>query len=204
MTIHLQVGLVLLPFVITASLGATAQQVPVPTAQSRGGQIMPERDKNKEDEVARLFETTRAAAKLPSLKRIKHSSELEQHICTAALTGERTKVASAFYRTTTPQLTAPELETIAASNRLDRYHPGRSIYERYSVAVWRTKDSQTGSADYWVGVSLYGSAVGEFVDCHFTDDVYYCGKWKETVARSCRGKWLVRPAGTQLSLLQLR
>jgi hypothetical protein len=173
---------------LTALLVAAAQQIPAPTQQAKIGQVMPERDKEKEDQVARLFEHIRAEANLPHLKRIRHRPELEQDICTSALNGERSKHASAFYVTTDPESSVPELTRIASSNPVDRYHPGRPINERYAVAVWRMKDPQTGSAGYWVGVGLYGSAVGEFVDCHFTDDVHYCGKWKEAIARPCRGK----------------
>jgi hypothetical protein len=175
---------------LAAFLLGSVQQIPVPmTQQPNGVQVTPERDRDKEEEVAKLFEAIRSESKLPPLKRIKHRAELEQRVCTVALTGERSKGPSALYTTTDPQSPTPELKTIASSNRIDRYHPGRSVYERYSVAVWRTKESPSGNTDdYWVGVGLYGSASGEFVDCHFTDDVHYCGMWKESIARSCRGK----------------
>ena len=176
----------LVSLLMTALPVPAAQTVPVPKQQAESGQVMPERDKGKEDQVAKLFEAIRSGSKLPHLKRIKHRPELEQDICTSALTSGRPK--HRFYTTSDPQSPAPELQTIASSNPLDRYHPGRPIHERYSVAVWRTSDPQTGSVRYWVGVGLYGSAVGEFVDCHFTDDVHYCGKWKDSIARSCRGK----------------
>src|SRR5262249_51894920 len=154
----------------------------------RGPQVIPERDKNKEEDVAKLFDAIRAEAKLPRLKRIEHRPQLQQAICTGALTGERPKNVSAFYVTTDPQSATPELKTIASSNRLDRYHAGKPIYERYSVAVWKTKTQSGNADDYWIGIGMYGSAAGEFVDCHFTDDVHYCGMWKDSIARPCRGK----------------
>jgi hypothetical protein len=189
MTVHSRIGFLPIAVLLAASMVAAARQVALSTQQAKGGQGIPEREKNKEEAVAKLFEVIRVEARLPRLKRIKHRPQLEQGICTGALTGERPKGASAFYTTTDPQSPTPELKKIASSNPLDRYHPGRPIYERYSVSVWKTKAPQSGNADlYWVGVGMYGSAAGEFVDCHFTDDVNYCGKWKETIAPPCRGK----------------
>jgi hypothetical protein len=149
---------------------------------------VPVREKGNEDKIASLFEAIRAEAKLPRLKRISHRPELEQEVCTAAVTGKSFKHPAALYVTASPEATHPELEAVATSNRTDRYHPGKSFYERYSVAVWRTTDLQTGSRRYWVGIGLYGSAAGEFIDCHLTDDVLYCGSWKESIARPFRGK----------------
>jgi hypothetical protein len=188
--INLRIGTALASGIVFALLAATAQEAPPPSTKPGDAErLTVERDKEKEDQVAKLFEGIRAEAKVPRLKRIQHRPQLEQGICTGALTGGRPKGASAFYTTTDPQSPAPELRKIASSNPLDRYHPGRPIYERYSVAVWKTKAPQSGNADYYlVGVGMYGSAAGEFVDCHFTDDVHYCGKWKETIAPPCRGK----------------
>lgn len=190
MTLHSRISYAGLAVIVTAVLvSAAPPQVPAPTQHRKTVQVMPEPDKSKEDDVAKLFEAIRAEAKLPRLRRIKHRAQLEQDICTSALTGVRPKISSAFYTTANPQSATLELRTIASSNPVDQYHPGRPVNERYSVAVWKTRTSQTENADYyWVGIGTYGSAVGEFVDCHFTDDVHYCGKWKESIARSCRGK----------------
>lgn len=160
-----------------------AQEAPVAMKQPSAGQVMAERDREKEEQVAKLFEGIRTDAKIPSLKRIGHRDDLEQGLCTGALTGKHPNGASAFYTTDTPESITPELKKIASSNRLNRLDP-----KRYAVAVWRVRDPQIGKVTYWVGVGLYGSALGEFVDCHFTDDVHYCGKWKGSVARPCRGK----------------
>jgi len=119
------------------------------------------------------------------LKRIRHRDSLEQSVCTSALNGTPSKQASSFYITSDPASIAPELKKVASSNRLDPNK--RPWYARYSVAVWRVKDP-SGEVAYRVGVGLYGTALGEFVDCHFTDDVYYCGNWKASIARPCRGK----------------
>jgi hypothetical protein len=43
--------------------------------------------------------------------------------------------------------------------------------------IWRVTDQQAGTVTYRVGVGLYGSATGEFADCHFTDDVHDCGNF---------------------------
>jgi hypothetical protein len=140
-----------------------------------------DRDKEKEDHVAKLFEGIRAEAGLPPLKRIRHRGDLEQSICTSALTGETPARGSAFYTTSDPESVSPELEKIASSKR-------RLAYARFSVAVWRVKDPRGEAVAYRIGVGLYESALAEFVDCHFTDDVYYCGRWKKSIMRPCRGK----------------
>ena len=168
----------------TFATALSAQEAPVTTKQTSVGQVIGQRDKQKEDPVAKLFEGIRADAKIPALKRIRHRDDLEQQVCTSALTGK--PQSPAFYVTATPDSITPELRKIAVFNRVGPKNA--PWYTRYSVAVWRVQEPQTGVVLYWVGVRSYGTAVGEFVDCHFTDDVFYCGKWKESVARSCRGK----------------
>jgi hypothetical protein len=181
---HLRIGTSLVSGLVYALLAAT-QEAP-PARQSDAGRLMVERDKEKEDQVAKLFEASRAEAKLPQLQRIRYRSELEQGVCTSALTDKPSKHGAAFYITTDPESIPPELKKAASFNKLDPNN--RPWYTRYSVAVWRVKDPQAGKVAYRVGVGLYGTTLGEFVDCHFTDDVHYCGKWKESIARPCRGK----------------
>jgi hypothetical protein len=185
-TIHLRVGSIFASGLVLALLAATAQEAPTASKQGDVGRATVERDKEKEDQVAKLFEGIRAEARLPQLKRIRHRDDLEQRVCTSALSGKPPKQGSSFYVTADPESITPELKEIASSNRLDANQ--RSWYARYSIAVWRVKDPSAGEVAYRVGVGLYGSALGEFVDCHFTDNVYYCGKWKESIARPCRGK----------------
>ena len=89
------------------------------------------------------------------------------------------------------------LQNRAAGNGLGRTAQGRIVQRRepethprctrYSVAVWRASDSQTGETTYWVGFHLYWSAVMEFYDAHFTDDIYYRNEWKKSIAPECRG-----------------
>ncbi len=181
------IRIALLSGIVFALQAATAQGSPSPaTKPGNAERLTVERDKEKEDEVAKLFEGIRFEAKLPPLKRIRHRADLEQGVCTSALTDKPLKFGNVSYITTDPQSITPELRKIASSDRVDSNK--RPWYARYSVAVWRVKDPQVGKFAYRVGLGLYGTAVGEFVDCHFTDDVYYCGKWKESIARPCRGK----------------
>jgi hypothetical protein len=161
-----------------ALLAATAQEAPTAAKQGNAGQVKVEREKEKEDQVAKLFESIRAEAGLSQLKRIRHRDDLEQGVCTSALSGEVSKRQWGFYTTADPGSITSDLKKIASLNRL----------ERYSVAVWRVKDRNTGEVAYRVGVGLYETALGEFVNCHFTDDLHYCGKWKKSIARPCRGK----------------
>lgn len=169
-----------------ALLAATAQEAPPATKPRGAGQLMVERDKEKEDQVAKLFEGIRAEAKLPQLQRIRHRADLEQGVCTSAFTDKPSNRGAAFYVTSDPESIAPELQEIASSKRLGANK--KPWYARYSVAIWRVKDPQVEKVSYRVGLGLYETAAAEFVDCHFTDDVHYCGKWKESIAHPCRGK----------------
>jgi hypothetical protein len=184
--LNLRIGTLLCSALAFAPLAAAAQEAAPTTKQGHTEQQAVTRDKEKEDQVAKLFEGIRADAKLPKLERIRHRADLEQGVCTSALTGQPSKQGAASYMTGDPESITPELKSIAASNRLDPHN--KPWYARYSVAVWRVKDSQSGKVAYRVGVGLYETGLAEFVDCHFTDDVHYCGKWKESVAPPCRGR----------------
>ncbi len=185
-TICLRIGTTLVSGLVFALSAGIAQEARSETKPIEAGQRTVERDKEKEDQVAKLFEGIRAEVKLPQLQRIRHRADLEQGLCTSALTDKPPKFGTAFYTTDDPESITPELRKIASLNRVG---PNKKPwYARYSVAVWRVKDLQEGKASYRVGVGFYGDAVGEFVDCHFTDDVHYCGMWKESIARPCRGK----------------
>ncbi len=180
----------LVAVLLMALLAATAQEAPVATQHGNVGQLTGERDKEKEDYVAKLFERIRSDAKLPHLNRIGRRESLEQKVCTIALTGKPPKYVStntsAFYKTANPDAVTPELSKVALFNNL---HPKNNpSYARYSVAVWQSKDSQTGELMYWVGVQLFWSAGMEFFDYHFTDDIYYHNDWKKSIAAPCRNK----------------
>jgi hypothetical protein len=181
-------GILVLFAALTSCL--SAHEIPIHIMQANTGQIMSTRDKGKEGDVANLFETIRANAKLPPLTRIRHRDSLEQQVCTMANSGTLPKAHSGnlapFCLTANPQMVSPELTVVASSNRQDA--DGKPAYPRYSVAVWRRKDSQSGEETYWVGVQRYWSALEEFVDNHFTDDVFYHDQWKKNVAPECRGK----------------
>lgn len=185
-TIHFRVASTFASGLVLALLAATAQEAPTAAKQSNAGRVTVERDKEKEDQVAKLLEGIWAEARLPQLKRITHSDDLEQGVCTSALTGDLSKRWSGFYTTADPGWMTPELKKLALSNRLAPNK--RPWYARYSVAVWRVKDPNGGELAYRVGVEFYVTALEEFIDCHFTDDVHYCGNWKESIARPCRGK----------------
>jgi hypothetical protein len=167
-----------------------AQQAPVSPKQSSAGQIAGERDKVKEDQVAKLFESLRTDTKLPPLRRIGHRDSLEQKVCTIAVEDKPPKITSTntlgFYKTANPDSVTPELSKVALFNQL---HPKNNAgYARYSVAVWPVKDLQAAKPMYWVGVELFWSAGAEFFDYHFTDDIYYHNLWKESIAAPCRNK----------------
>jgi hypothetical protein len=162
-----------------------AQETRIPA-----GQVMGERDQAKEDQIAKLFETIRADAKLASLNRVRHRGRLEQTVCTCALLGKLPQInlskVSAFYTTSNPETVSSELRQVALFN--DLHSKYNWSIERYSVAVWKVKNPQTGEVTFWVGLELYWSAATEFFDSHFTDDLYYRNEWKKSVAPQCRGK----------------
>jgi hypothetical protein len=187
---HLRIASTFVSGLVIALWAATAQEVPVTTKQGNVGQLAGERDKEKEDQVAKVFEGIRSDAKLPHLKRIGRRQSLEQKVCTIALTDKPPKYTSTntsgFYETANPDSVTPELSKVALFNNL---HPKNNpSYARYSVAVWPVKDSQTGELKYWVGVQLFWNAGMEFFDYHFTDDIYYHNGWKKSIAAPCCNK----------------
>jgi hypothetical protein len=163
---------------------------PVEAQKEKKPQLTGERDKGKEDVVAKIFETIRVDEKLPALIRITHRDELEEAVCTVAQVGtfgnHNDSQTTAFYKTAQPDSISAELSRVASFK--EQLPANRLAFPRYSVAVWQMKDSQGGETQYWVGVQLYWSVLAEFVDYHFTDDVFYHNEWKKDVARQCRGK----------------
>jgi hypothetical protein len=115
-------------------------------------QVIVVRDKGNEDQIAKLFETIRVDAKLPSLTRIGHRDSLEQQVCTIAHAGtlgnRRAWDRAAYYKTAQPQSISAEL-TIVASFK-EQSEKSKLAYPRYSVEVWQAKDSRTGEPTYWV------------------------------------------------------
>jgi hypothetical protein len=182
--ISFRIGATLVSGLVLVLLAASAQQNAPLRGDAQG--TTAERDKEKEDNVAKLFEHIRAEAKVEPMQRIKHRTNLEESVCTSAMTNQPPRIGIAFYTTADPESSTVELMKAAAFSK--RTSDNRPWYSRYSVAVWRTKDSKDGQVSYWVGLGFYGTALGEFVDCHFTDDLHYCGNWKKSIVRSCRNK----------------
>ena len=156
------------------------------------------RDVSKEDGVATAFENARKQAAAKRLSRIKFRDDVQELVCTAALTdrapmystgvpalGSDAKLhhpASALYRTTEPGNVTDEMKRLASVDPLHKLG-----YRRYSVAVWRS--TLSGHEDgYWVGIQFYWSQGMEFFDYHFTDDIWYHNAWKNTVAPECRSR----------------
>jgi hypothetical protein len=180
--------LLLLSVLLTT--GLLAQQLLVPAKGAASRPLVGERDKAREDQVAKLFEKIRADAKLSPLTRINHRDSLEQRTCTVALTNiapiRSPTGTSALYKTPQPESISVELRNVATL--ADFHYNNASDFTRYSVAVWRVKDSRTGETAYWVGVELYWDAFKEFFFEHFTDDLYSRNEWKKQIALECRGK----------------
>ena len=165
--------------------GLAGQQAPTANNQAKPPKRIGERDKAAENKLASSFDAIRVRANLPRLTRIKNRPSLEQVVCTIAQVDDvgkrRSWQESAIYKTTFPDVLRDEFTKVAL---FDDSH-----YPRYSVAVWRVNNFGTGEVFYWVGVWRYWSALEEFVDYHFTDDVFYHDLWKENVAPVCRNNW---------------
>jgi len=86
-------------------------------------QNAPNRDKQKEDQVAKLFEDLRADAKIPPLKRIGDRASLERQVCTIAVTDTPPNRASmpifGLYKTANQGSVTPELSKVALFNDED-------------------------------------------------------------------------------------
>lgn len=173
---------------LTTLLGTP--QGPASNASTQVVRRETKRDKDRENEVAQLFESIRARLKLPRLGRIKERDILEKQICTAAIADANSMPHDAnffaVYRTSRIDLISPELNRVAS---FDALHPkSKGHFQRYSAAVWQTKDLATGETGYWVGVDLYWSAPVEFFDYHFTDGIYDRKRALKYVAAPCLDK----------------
>ncbi len=176
--------------VVVLATGLSAHEVRSSNKPADAGEQMGERDKVREDQIAKLFESMRSGLKRPKLSRIGNRDDLVQRVCTIALSGTLPKPSSAFsfgfYKTADPESISTELNNVASFNARN---PKSSLgFSGYSVAVWSVEDSQTAEATYWVGVHLYWSAVLGFFDDYFTDDIVYHNYWKKSVASPCRNK----------------
>jgi len=178
-----------LSLAILLGICSAAQEIPNSPKQATVGQLMRERDEGKEDQIAKLFEVTRANAKLPRLARIKPRGSLKQTVCTIALADKLPNILwfptnrmSAFYKTVDPDSVSVELNKIASFDEARSPRPAR-----YSIVVWRVSNEK-GESNYWVGVQLYWSVEWQFFGNYFTDDIEYRNDWKKGIAPSCRGK----------------
>jgi hypothetical protein len=94
-----------------------SQAVVVSKARQTPGQAIGERDKDKENQIAKSFETIRSDEKLPQLTRSKHRDSLEQQVCTGALAGVVPKNnlgdRSAIFESSKPESTSTELKQVA-------------------------------------------------------------------------------------------
>jgi len=142
-----------------------------------------------EDDVARQFEAIRAKDELPPLKRIPRRDSLEELVCSAASLNapvwRENRPGALMYKTDNPASPGQELERIALyKDPLESTEqPGIT---RYSVAVWPSSNRESGQPVYWVGIQVYMSAWGEFIDSNFTDNRSYRDEWKKLVTPACR------------------
>jgi len=171
---RIRVYLRLLLIGVTVPVLVTNAQQPEPAAAPRT------RNANLENVVAKLFERARSEAGLPPLSRVRRS-DVERLVCTATIlgtSGERPSGLhlSTLYKTAEPDKISEDLRRLA----------GRRGFRRFAVAVWAAQPP-TDPVQYWVGFRLYLSPGAEFVENHFTDQVFYQDQWKDVVAPQCKG-----------------
>lgn len=164
----------------------------VKTAQAQSSATTGVRDAHVEDVVAALFEHARSESGTRPLSRI-YRSDVEKLVCTATVKdGSQSSVRlplHALYKTAQPDKLSDALRKLAD-------YRDKAGYRRYAVAVW-TAQPPTDPVQYWVGIRLYLSSGAEFVDNHFTDDVFYKNNWKVAVVPQCR-QVSAKGAGTAL------
>jgi hypothetical protein len=186
---------ILLAVILLAAMSASlsAQEATTAPTPAPIGQVMGKRDKSKEDQIAKLFEKARSDLKLPRLGRIEYRCSLEAKVCTMALTGAISNWDSIYhdfglYKTTRAESITQELQKAASYDGQNPSWHKSPKYEKYSIAVWAVKDSETGETTFWVGAYLYLSAGLEFFGNHFTDGWDYRNEWKKYVAPECLSK----------------
>jgi hypothetical protein len=90
-----------------------------------------------------------------------------------------------IYKTSHPDLPSPELNRVVTFDALDP--KSKHEYPWYGVAVWRTKEPQTGDTAYWCIV----------LECPWSSSVlrlslhgrrYDRKNWEKPVAPQCRSK----------------
>lgn len=140
-----------------------------------------------EARVGQIFESIRRDNGLPKFSRINHRHDLEQLVCTAAVNHAsplgHNFPATAMYKTSEPQSTTKELEQIARFKDLEE-NP-TPPWTRYAVAVWPAIDHDSKQRVWWVGISIYASALMEWVDNNLTDDRAFRNDWRKLVAAPC-------------------
>ena len=130
-----------------------------------------------------MFASIRAEAHLPSLKRIRYRTDLQELTCTAA---ERDHLLDNrwTYKTYDPSLPSAKLRRVAFTP-VDS--GGEPPVARFAVAVWPLVGTgTTGKPTFVVGLGVYMSAWWEFFDNTFTDDVFYKNDWKRDVSSGCK------------------
>ncbi len=141
-----------------------------------------------EDALAKQFVELRERAKLRPLIRIRRRVELAQLACTAAVQDKPSPILSVSniynltsYRTDTPE-SNQTLEEVAL---FDAKVPDPTT-QRFSIAVWPPKGTDSRPGAYWVSIGLFASGGAEFFADHFTDGAFYKNDWKKFVSPECR------------------
>jgi hypothetical protein len=157
---------------------------------------IPPRQKDHEDEVARLVDQVRSAAKLRSLKRTRPSVWDLQLTCTAALENKamfddlelrvfkvhasQDLVNNSAFR---------DLLTFGSNHdpKAERHY--QSFWDKefpnYSVIVFLDPDSSSTNSDYYVGIARHESRIQHLQGCLFTEDGCNDRWWKSMVSPIC-------------------
>jgi len=136
-----------------------------------------------EDTLAKQFVELRKKANLRPLIRIRHRVELAQLACTAAV---QDKPVSNIYNLTSYRTDTPENDETLKKVALFDAKLAAPAIQRFSIAVWPPKGTDSRPGAYWVTIGLFVSGGAEFFADHFTDWAFYKNDWKKSVSPGCR------------------
>jgi hypothetical protein len=160
------------------------------------------RQRDAEDQVAKILDTERVSLKLKPLKRVRPTDFELQMTCTAALTNntdiEHSGLASfQVYKTTDFEQTSDILYFIASGRRKDWGESERAVFtnadSQYSTIVFRDPRGSTEKPVWFVGVSRHESNTKTWFGCIANEFTLNDSCWgykqylKDIVAPACAG-----------------
>jgi hypothetical protein len=174
-----------LAFLACSAVHCVAQETaPQEIGNQVAGNMGELRQRNREDEIARIIVGMRANAGLIRLKRLRSSGWEIQLTCTAAVENRPLEnwVGVQVFRVHAPQ----ELTANAAFSHLITKEADKEL-PRYSVTVFLNPSSRSEPPELVVGIFPQESWSDHLKGCLFTEDgCDYSSSLKKMVAPACR------------------